>query len=313
MNADQKRFLRLITTVQNAYRQAVYSALRKQVNFFADNYAKGVIDFNLPKKPIVKVLRQLYEDAGVNNALFVQRQLKRDIKKSVSDDINRFEWSMNEYFRTHLLEKSTRQITETTKRQLLAVLQKSTDEGWGVSKTVTALKDTDLTRSRAELIVRTETMKAANVGAMIAAADMGIIVQKKWISAQDERTRRIPRDQYDHLYMNGIVKDFDQAFIVPSTKTLDSMQYPGDPNGSAGNVCNCRCTVSFIPLKDANNRPIPISREDTGTPIEIGETIVRPVVVENPFLQIVNSAKDILINNSIVNGLRKLIENFFDE
>lgn len=316
MTQDQKRFLRLITTVQNAYREPVYAALRKQVNFFANNYAKGVIDYNLPKKPIVKALRGLYEDAGVNNALYVRKQIKRDVAKAMDDSQKRLEWSMNEYFRQHLMEKATRQITDTTKKQLQAVLEQSNAEGWGVNKTVAALKNTDLTKVRAELIVRTETMKAANVGAMIAAADMGIMVQKKWISAQDDRTRRIPPNQYDHLNMNGVVKDYDQPFIVLSTKTIDAMDYPGDPNGSAGNVCNCRCTVSFIPVKDAYNRPIPLEAPNNSGFDAIamnGTAVAATAVKESIFTSIVRIAKGIVINNAVVNGLRKLIEDFFDE
>ena len=60
--------------------------------------------------------------------------------------------------------------------------------------------------------------------------------------------------------MDGKKVNFSDGFIVPSTKSIDMMMYPGDPNGSAGNVCNCRCTVAFVPMRDANGRAIPANQ-----------------------------------------------------
>jgi len=34
----------------------------------------------------------------------------------------------------------------------------------------------------------------------------------------------------------------DQPFIVDG----ESLDYPGDPSGSAANVINCRCGVSYL-------------------------------------------------------------------
>ena len=109
-------------------------------------------------------------------------------------------------------------------------------------------------------IVRTEMNKAANTGAMVAAASSNVEIEKKWNSAQDNRTRRIPRNQYDHLFMNGVKVGYDERFVVPSTKTVDAMLYPGDPSASAGNLCNCRCMVSFQAKRDANDDLIPLKQ-----------------------------------------------------
>ncbi len=37
----------------------------------------------------------------------------------------------------------------------------------------------------------------------------------------------------------------NESFTVGGVK----MKYPGDPNGGAENVCNCRCTQIFRPAK----------------------------------------------------------------
>lgn len=296
MDSNQKRFLKLITSVQDAYRNAVYLALQAQISYFADNYADGTTVTDLPTKPLTKVLRALYESAGLQNALYVRQQIKRQARKAApTDPIEKLRWMTNEYYRQNLLTQAVAPITKTTKKQIEMVLQQANAEGWGVKKTVAALKSSDITRSRAELIVRTETMKAANAGAMLSAAEMDIAVQKKWISANDNRTRRIPRDQYDHLHMSGRTVNYADYFIVPSTKSIDAMQYPGDPAGSAGNVCNCRCTVAFVPIRDGAGNLVPMSQ-------------TMPTA-GNQFLRIATLAASFSIGNALINELISSIEN----
>lgn len=296
MNRNQQRFLRLIKRVQNIYREPIYEAIRAQINFFADSYQPGDVPTHLPTKPLIKALRGLYETAGVENATYVRKQLKRQLMKAAGGPGDRIRWMINEYYRQNLLNQAVVPITNTTRKQIEEVLQQANEGGWGADETVRALKNTDITKQRAELIVRTETMKAANASAMLGAAELGFAVQKEWLSAQDNRTRRIPRDQYDHLHMRGIRVGFTEPFIVPSTKTIDAMQYPGDPNGSAGNVCACRCTMAFIPIRDSAGRPIPLSKySPQGT-------------TGNIFIQIAQAAAQGLINTALVQALIDQIE-----
>ena len=47
--------------------------------------------------------------------------------------------------------------------------------------------------------------------------------------------------------MNGITANIDETFEVENIEGgVDNMLYPSDPNGSAGNVCNCRCVVAPV-------------------------------------------------------------------
>jgi uncharacterized protein with gpF-like domain len=220
--------------------------------------------------------------------------IKRAINRKAEEPFNRLEWMVNEYFRKELLSKAVVPITNTTRKQIEMVMAQAAVEGWGVDKTVRALKNSDITKNRAELIVRTESTKAANAGKMLGAADMGVAVEKQWVSATDIRTRRIPRDQYDHLHMNGKRVPFDAGFIVPSTRSIDLMLYPGDPSGAAGNVCNCRCTVVFIPIRDAVGQVVPLRQTMQGGG------------VGNIFMQIANAASSFVIT-------RDLIQNLIDE
>lgn len=62
------------------------------------------------------------------------------------------------------------------------------------------------------------------------AADAGIIMQKVWMATSDSRTRE------SHAAMNGETADIDDLFS-------NGLEYPGDPNGDAEEVYNCRCTM----------------------------------------------------------------------
>lgn len=62
------------------------------------------------------------------------------------------------------------------------------------------------------------------------AADMGIDVEKRWLAALDPRTRG------SHRHLDGETVELDAEFG-------NGLKYPGDPDGPASEVYNCRCTL----------------------------------------------------------------------
>lgn len=62
------------------------------------------------------------------------------------------------------------------------------------------------------------------------AAGMGIDVEKRWLAALDQRTRG------SHRHLDGEVAGLDGEFS-------NGLRYPGDPDGPASEVYNCRCTL----------------------------------------------------------------------
>lgn len=62
------------------------------------------------------------------------------------------------------------------------------------------------------------------------AADMGIDVKKQWLATLDSRTRG------SHRHLDGEVVELDAEFS-------NGLKYPGDTDGSASEVYNCRCTL----------------------------------------------------------------------
>ena len=107
-------------------------------------------------------------------------------------------------------------------------------------------------KAQALRIARTETTTATNLATLLSAQDSEYELEKTWISAQDNRTRRPPKSPFDHLDMNGVKVDAMQPFFVGG----EELEYPGDPNGLAGNIINCRCKIVFTIKEDADGLPI---------------------------------------------------------
>ena len=101
-------------------------------------------------------------------------------------------------------------------------------------------------------IARTETTTATNYATGLAAENSKYELEKTWISVQDNRTRRPPKSMFDHLDMNGVKVDENKPFFVGG----EEMMYPGDPNGMAGNIINCRCKVVYTIKEDEDGLPI---------------------------------------------------------
>ena len=107
-------------------------------------------------------------------------------------------------------------------------------------------------KSQAIRIARTETTTATNLATTLAAENSEFELQKTWVSAQDNRTRRPPKSPFDHLDMNGVTVDADRPFFVGG----EELEYPGAPTGTSGNIINCRCKVVFTIKEDADGLPI---------------------------------------------------------
>jgi len=91
------------------------------------------------------------------------------------------------------------------------------------------------TKSYAMRIARTEAHTALERGAWEAANSLGVWVQKDWVSREDAKVRPT------HAAANGQTREIDEHFVVGG----ELMMYPGDPNASARNNANCRCTVNY--------------------------------------------------------------------
>lgn len=249
------RYRSIYERLTRKFRPKVEKALREQIKIFTEAWSEAqfITPAIIPPEIIEKSLLEIHITGGVNGAKLAQSSIKAQVK---STQVERWTYVINEYLRKNGLQNLSLEITNTLRKKIIKVLQQSTEEGWGVEKTVKYLNTAAFPKWMATRIVRTELSKATNTGAYVGALDANIVLEKMWISATDNRTRRIPRDKYDHLHMDGKVVGMDDGFIVPSLENVESLLYPGDPKASAGNVINCRCTVAFVPVRDGEGKPV---------------------------------------------------------
>lgn len=238
----------------------IYKALQSNMQAFADyllNHgvrdATAMIDGIVKMEPIMKVLQGLYVQVGVKLGRAILQDIKRDTQKLRTIGINeQLTKDILKYFELNLLNKSVIPITNTQKQHILQVLAKGTAEGWGVEKMAKEITGSPYTRRHARVVVRTETVRAANAGGYLAAQRSEFELDHEWISAHDDRVRRPPKSQFDHWDMDGQVVPGGRPFFSGG----EELWFPGDPNGSAGNIIQCRCSEAYIPRRDANGRLI---------------------------------------------------------
>lgn len=150
-------------------------------------------------------------------------------------------------------------VTETLRQHIRQIIAESFEAGLNVDQLRAELnrrvKDGSLSNRQAETIAITETTTATSYAATKAGEASGLLLEKVWISTQDQRTRTPSRKhaEWNHVIMNGQTTDQEGTFLMTSIKgVINNMRYPGDPSGSKGNVIRCRCTVAFKPMRDAD-------------------------------------------------------------
>jgi hypothetical protein len=139
------------------------------------------------------------------------------------------------------------QITGTTKEQAMALINQAIADAatQGLSEQATASllrarlgeQAVSISKLRSRVIARTEAHNASTAATQAAAEASEIPMKREWVASGGERTRS------DHARANGQIVSMNQPFIVGG----EELMYPGDPNGSAENVINCRCVVAYVP------------------------------------------------------------------
>ena len=218
--------------------------------------ASRYINSLLISAPIQRVMSQMYKEIGSRYAKEAYGSLQ--VQKAFG---TLAEWvdAIMQYTGMDFYNKGLLKITQTTRKILQDVLDKSIQEGWGYLETAKYFKETipGINSSRAEMIARTEAGKAIHAGTYVG-ADKSIWQKEKiWISAHDARTRRNPKDNQkkaDHYLIDGQTVDFNQKFHDDTNGV--SMLHPHDPLAPASEVVQCRCTYSVENKRGADGRLI---------------------------------------------------------
>ena len=250
-------YRKLYANAIKTYSPKFKKELQKQV----DTYCRTQNYNAISDKAIKKTIQQLHLAMGVKMAQISSKVVKRSVKgiyealevKSAETDL--FAYTILKYLETQGLDQLASDITNTTKEQIRRYLIQSAEQNLTLPESIVLLRGAGITDYRAELIARTETGRAANIGSMVGATSTGLVTIKEWIAAKDNRTRRIPRDQFDHLNMDGTKIPMDATFKLQNKKGgFDLMLHPCDSSGSAGDVCNCRCTLGYEAQRDRNGK-----------------------------------------------------------
>ena len=250
-------YRKLYANALKQYSPKFKKELQNQVNTYC-----RTLDYNaISDKAIKKTIQKLHLAMGVKMAQISSKVVKRSVKghyealevKSAETDL--FSYTILQYLQTQGLDQLAADITQTTKDQIRRYLIQSAEKNLTLPETIVLLRGAGITDYRAELIARTETGRAANIGSMVGATSTGLVTVKEWIAAKDNRTRRIPRDQFDHYNMDGKKIPMDETFKLQNKKGgFDLMLHPCDSSGSAADVCNCRCTLGYEAQRDKNGK-----------------------------------------------------------
>jgi HK97 family phage portal protein len=148
-------------------------------------------------------------------------------------------------------------MSKTTTESIMTIIENGLADGKTIDQMVAEVSEKmtgDVSVSRIDTIVRTETLTATSIGQAAAMEDVATVVpnlKKAWVNAGDDRVRGLgAKDGADHWGMQGQVKAYDQPFVDPRSGAR--LLFPRDPSGGPGDVINCRCTFIMIPGDEAD-------------------------------------------------------------
>lgn len=227
-----KATLRRLFKLQRA---EVLENLERALKELAPQYDPALVDFILFSQSV-------WEDKFAEAAdPHFKSMLRAGVEKALADlSIGDFEFDyQNPRVTTFLKQRKMRfsfEVNETTLEKLKAELVEGLNAGEAVTELAGRVnKIFDFAEGyRAERIARTETTIASNTGIFEAYSQTGIVKKKMWLTARDESVRST------HAALDGEVVELEGAFTTPSG---DILNYPGDPQGSAAEIINCRCTL----------------------------------------------------------------------
>lgn len=260
-----RQFLSRQKVLESRYTRQLLSVLAKQYRDASRQYRQGLNIQVLPDD-YAPVYRKLYSRCMVSEAkmawgIWVDplKSDRKDIIDSLvsflSDGSNLGEivkiWNRmaTEYIQLSILTR-LQSVADTTRKAISNIIERSIQDGKGAEDVARAIANEskgEINRNRARVIARTETINAMNKGKRISILSSNLMYEKKWIAATDDRTR-LP---HKHMNLEGYFP-LEQPYFV-NGETLD---YPGDPQGSAGNVINCRCTEVYRVSRGADGRPL---------------------------------------------------------
>jgi hypothetical protein len=212
------------------------------------------IDIYFDEKPLAKA----YETMVRETANKFQIKDPSILTKSITADVWRT--LVNSYLSGIGGERIT-EINKFTKeyvlKRLRPILAEGINQGLGIAQIGRSIVSDiaeysgKFAKYRSERIARTEIVGTSNWASVTSVESSGVKdrILKKWLVTEDGRERETHQEMMDHPLI-----PIDDYFEVRNVKGgVDRMKYPGDPNGSAGNVIQCRCTVVYERVENSTS------------------------------------------------------------
>jgi hypothetical protein len=129
-------------------------------------------------------------------------------------------------------------IRETTRDELKYIILKGLDEDKNTDEIAQDIRRRykHFNKVRSETIAVTEVTSISNYGSIMGAMESSVELLKIWVTVGDKRVR----DTHSQMESHPPI-ELTEEFTVGNSL----MMYPGDPNGSASEVINCRCTLDY--------------------------------------------------------------------
>ena len=224
-DAEEKSVLKSMEQ-SKIYQKQYQDALKTQINSVLDNMQ--VEEF----KTVSDYLKTCYEDGFVGTMYDLQGQgvpLAFPLDQEAMVRAVQLDSKISEGLYTRLGED-----VSVLKKKITAQVSRGISTGMAFKQVANQLASyTKIGYNNAVRIARTEGHRIQCQGTMDAcykARDKGADVVKQWDSTLDAKTRS------SHVIVDGEIRELDEAFS-------NGLLFPGDPDGGAAEVCNCRCAL----------------------------------------------------------------------
>ena len=228
--------------------------ISKVAKYFRTEYFKGIDEYLSSKRisfyeglfkevDMANVYNDIYVNIGLRFTKWYQRNFEKLIDKQTTDETI---WAQKySYIASKIAAERVVSVSGNRRKELRNVIQRLVKNpdfnamNERQQQRILRQKFNTLSKTNAQRIIRTESTLAANYATQQTAIDtFGINnLQKEWFAALDSRVRP------DHAAANGQIVDQKDYFRVGG----EELMMPGDSNGSAFNVINCRCSSASFP------------------------------------------------------------------
>jgi len=223
-NQEERLFVKILKGEFERQKKEIVGTIKKKAFGFAFDVAKEEIIF---RQKFRNFITEIVTDYGKREAARLKTDfvLNQNVIRWISENGLRF----------------CKTVNAATKDEIKKELQKSIEEGEGISEAKKRIEKyfDEAEKFRAQTIARTEIARASNRGEYEAAVQSGVVKQKRWFTALDERVC----ETCSHLH--GKTIPLDEAFIgLGETFYNTTAEFEDVVAGTAHPAC--RCVVQYL-------------------------------------------------------------------